>query len=427
VIQTIKSAKSFHGTVTVPGDKSISHRALMFGAIARGETIITNLAPGKDVQSTRHCIEQLGIKVQTDKKNLHVHGAGLKRFRPSDKALSAGNSGTTMRLISGILAAQPFTSTLTGDASLSRRPMDRIIKPLSQMGANIQAGPGGTAPLKILGKKLHPIHYHSPVASAQVKSCVLLAGLHTEGVTSVTEPALSRDHSERLLQAFGVPITRNDLTVAVEGPARLQGISILVPGDISAAAFWMVAACLLPNSSIIIQDVGINPTRTGILSSLEQMGCEININNERVTGGEPVADLMIRSSRLRGSVIEGNMIPQLVDEIPILAVAALFADGVTHIKDAKELRVKETDRIAALEKNIRLMGGEIETFNDGFTIKGPQKLKGAVLNSFGDHRIAMAFAVAGLFADGETVIQNAECAEISYPGFYHDLRMLSYV
>ncbi|MBN2105345.1 3-phosphoshikimate 1-carboxyvinyltransferase [bacterium] len=427
MIQSIKRAKSFQGTVTVPGDKSISHRALMFGAMARGETRIANLAPGKDVQSTLQCIENLGISVEADDKGIHIRGAGLKGFHPPQSALNAGNSGTTMRLLAGILAAQPFTSMITGDASLSRRPMDRIIVPLSQMGAHIEAQPGGTAPLKIHGKDLHPIHYHSSVASAQVKSCVLLAGLHTRGVTSVTEPAISRDHTERILREFGASVTQNDLTVSVEGPAQLQGIPISVPGDISAAAFFMIAACLVPDADIRIRDVGINPTRTGILSSLERMGCMINLNNKRKAGGEPVADLMIRSSRLRGSVIEGDIIPQLVDEIPVLAIAALFAEGTTRVKDAGELRVKETDRIAALEKNIRLMGGEIDTFDDGFSITGPQKLKGATLDSFGDHRIAMAFAVAGLLADGETIIRNAECAEISHPGFYHDLRVLSYV
>ncbi|MFC1569887.1 3-phosphoshikimate 1-carboxyvinyltransferase [bacterium] len=426
-MQTIHPVKFLKGTVCIPGDKSISHRSLLFGAIAEGETVITNLAPGKDVQSTRHCIEQLGISIQTDEDCIRVNGKGLKRFQKPKQILDAGNSGTTMRLLSGILAAQPFTSTITGDDSLSKRPMKRIISPLSQMGARIEAQPGDTAPLTIVGQDLQPIHYQSPVASAQVKSCVLLAGLHTQGVTSVTEPALSRDHTERMLQAFGVPVKRNGLTVSVEGPAKLTGTHIPVPGDISAAAFFMVAASIIPDSEIIIQDVGLNPSRAGILFALRQMGCQIKEINARNVGDEPMADLLIQSGHLHGTTIEGNLIPQLVDEIPILAIAALFAEGKTHVKDAGELRVKETDRIAALEKNIRLMGGTIESFEDGFTIAGPQKLKGAALKSFGDHRIAMAFAVAGLLAEGETEIHEAECAEISHPGFYSDLRKLTHV
>ena len=424
--QTIFPVHSLRGATEIPGDKSISHRSLMFGALAEGETLITNLAPGKDVQSTRHCLEQLGVRIVTDGKEVRVHGVGLNGFRKPEQMLDAGNSGTTMRLLSGILAAQPFCTTITGDTSLSGRPMNRIITPLASMGASIQAQPDGTAPLTIHGKNLHPVHYRSPVASAQVKSCVLLAGLHTKGTTSVTEPALSRDHTERMLQAFGVPVKRDGLTVSVQGPARLTGTPVHVPGDISAAAFFMIAASIIPGSEIIIKNVGLNPTRAGIVTALQQMGCKIYEENFRKVGDEPMADLRIQSGTLHGITIGGDLIPRLVDEIPVLAVAALCAEGTTRIRDAGELRVKETDRIAALEKNIRLMGGRIETTRDGMTITGPQKLRGAKLDSFGDHRIAMAFTVAGLLAEGKTVIQRAECAEISHPGFYQDLKDLSH-
>jgi 3-phosphoshikimate 1-carboxyvinyltransferase len=422
--QTIRPAASLSGNLTIPGDKSISHRALIFGAIAEGETVIANIMPGKDVKSTRKCLKQLGTVIHDDQDILRVEGMGLRGFHAPLQVLDAGNSGTTMRLLSGILSAQPFISKITGDESLSKRPMNRIITPLEKMGAKIEAQPGGTAPLTIHGRDLNPVHYHSPVASAQVKSCVLLAGLHTRGITSVTEPVLSRDHTERMLGAFGVPVTRNGLTVSVEGPARLKGTRILVPGDISAAAFFMVAASLVPGSKLLIRNVGLNPTRSGILTVLESMGCHIEKKNPHPIGDEPVSDILIQSQRLKGTDLGGDLIPRLIDEIPVIAVAALFAEGVTRVHDARELRVKETDRIAALEKNIRLMGGEISTFDDGFTISGPQKLHGAELDSFGDHRIAMAFAVAGLLSGGETTILNAECAEISHPGFFEDLRGL---
>ncbi|MBN1781290.1 3-phosphoshikimate 1-carboxyvinyltransferase [bacterium] len=425
--KTITPVRSLRGSISVPGDKSVSHRSLMFGALAEGETVIRNLMPGKDVGNTRSILQQLGVRITDDGDAVRVRGAGLFGFSPPEKSLDAGNSGTTMRLMSGILAAQPFVSILTGDESLSKRPMNRIIIPLGQMGAIIDAQPGGTCPLTIHGRTLSPIHYHSPVASAQIKSCVLLAGLHTEGITAVTEPALSRDHTERMLKAFGVPVKRENTTVSVQGPAKLTGTEIMVPGDISAAAFFLVAASLIPSSELRIRQVGLNPTRSGILTVLRRMGCEITEENPQSVGDEPMADLVVRSGRLSGTVIEGDLIPQLVDEIPVLAVAALFAEGETIVKDAKELRVKETDRIRALETNIGLMGGRIETFEDGFRIMGPQKLTGAGLDSYWDHRIAMAFAVAGLMARGQTVIRRAECAEISHPGFYEDLEALSHV
>lgn len=422
--RTIHPGYSLKGTLTVPGDKSISHRALMMGAIAEGETCITNLMTGKDVLSTRTILEQLGVRIRQNGNQLHIQGKGIRGFSTPHGTLNAGNSGTTMRLMSGILAAQPFTATLTGDASLSKRPMKRIITPLEQMGAVIESHKNHTAPLTIHGRHLHPIHYQSHVASAQVKSCVLFAGLHTSGVTSVTEPALSRDHTERMLKAFGVSVGREHLTVSVEGPACLRGLPVTVPGDISAAAFFIVAASLISRSEIILKKVGLNPTRTGILSALQRMGCSITETNQVNVGDEPMADLIVRSGQLTGTTVSGEMIPKLVDEIPVLAVAALFAEGETHIRNAEELRVKETDRIRAIETNVIRMGGQIETFPDGFTIRGPQKIHGAVIDSFHDHRIAMAFTVAGLLAEGETVIEHAECTEISHPGFFEDLRGL---
>jgi 3-phosphoshikimate 1-carboxyvinyltransferase len=422
--QTIRPGYVLKGMLTVPGDKSISHRALMMGAIAEGETRITNLMSGKDVHSTRTILEQLGIPIRQSGKELVIQGRGIRGFSPPKLILNAGNSGTTMRLMAGILAAQPFTSTLAGDESLSKRPMKRIVMPLEQMGAFIELNRNNTAPFTIHGRDLHPTHYQSPVASAQVKSCVLLAGLHTRGVTSVTEPALSRDHTERMLKAFGVPVHRENLTVSVEGPARLRGIPLTIPGDISAAAFFIVAASLIPQSEIVLKEVGLNPTRTGVIGMLRQMGCSITETNAVPVGDEPMADLIVRSSRLTGTTVSGDIIPKLVDEIPVLAIAALFAEGETHVRNAEELRVKETDRIHAIETNILRMGGKIKTFPDGFIIRGPQKIHGAVIDSFHDHRIAMAFTVAGLLAEGETVIEHAECAEISHPGFFDDLKGL---
>jgi 3-phosphoshikimate 1-carboxyvinyltransferase len=422
--QTILPGYVLKGRLTVPGDKSISHRALMLGAMAEGETHITNLMPGKDVHSTLTVLEQLGVPIRQNGNKLVVQGRGIRGFSPPGRILDAGNSGTTMRLMAGILAAQPFTSTLAGDASLSKRPMKRVITPLEQMGAVIESCKDNTAPLTIYGRDLHPTHYQSPVASAQVKSCVLLAGLHARGVTSVTEPALSRDHTERMLKAFGVVVHREHLTVSVEGPARLTGIHLTVPGDISAAAFFIVAASLIARSEIVLKGVGMNPTRTGVIGVLRQMGCSITETNPTHIGDEPMADLIVRSSRLSGTTVSGDMIPKLVDEIPVLAIAALFAEGETHVRNAEELRVKETDRIQAIETNILRMGGKIKTFPDGFIIRGPQRIRGAVIDSFHDHRIAMAFTVAGLLADGETVIEHAECAEISHPGFFDDLRGL---
>jgi 3-phosphoshikimate 1-carboxyvinyltransferase len=330
-----------------------------------------------------------------------------------------------MRLLSGILSAQPFHSVVGGDASLSKRPMNRIIQPLSLMGADIHSKKGGFPPLQIRGTTLRPIHYVSPVASAQIKSCVLLAGLFAAGTTAVTEPQLSRDHSERMLPCFGIPVEKDGLTVSVTGPAKLRSASIDVPGDISSAAFYIIAAMLIKNSNLTLKNIGINPTRSGLIDVLKQMGAKIQKSNVSDANGEPRADLTVINNKLRGTEINSKYIPLLIDEIPILAIAAARAEGTTIIRDAKELRVKESDRIDAIGKNLKAMGVEIETFEDGFSITGPQSLKGAKIDSFGDHRIAMAFSIAGLLAEGETVIHNSECAQISYPAFFETLKKIS--
>lgn len=424
----VRPAERIKGTLTLPGDKSISHRALLLGALAEGTTEITNLSPGQDVQSTSHCLSQLGVKITTKDNKTVVQGRGLYGFQYSDAPLDAGNSGTTMRLLSGILAAQSFPSIITGDASLRVRPMARIIEPLQRMGAKIESEPGGLAPLRIQGcRQLRPIAYASPVASAQVKSCVLLAGLFSAGKTSVKEPSLSRDHTERMLPCFGVPLQSEGLEVGLTGPVQPKAASVDVPGDISSAAFFMVAAALLKGSEVVLTHTGTNPTRTGILRVLDAMGCSIAMNHLRIQNGEPRADVIVRGSRLRKTDIHGSMIPQVIDEIPILAVAATRAEGETTIRNARELRMKETDRIRAIVQNLRAMGAHVEELEDGLVIPGSQTLKGAVVSGFGDHRIAMAFAVAGLLANSETTIRDAECVDISFPGFFQILEGLAYV
>lgn len=418
----IQPITKWYGTYTVPGDKSISHRALMLGALAEGVTRITHLSPGKDVQSTLSCLVQLGVTIEQKEEETLVYGQGSKGLIPPTTILDAGNSGTTIRLLSGILAGHPFTSTITGDDSLRKRPMKRIIDPLEKMGAKIESSPGFFAPLTIHGTSLQPIEYALPIPSAQVKSCILLAGLLAEGKTSVTEPAQSRDHTERMLPCFGVEVIKNGLKVEIKGKSVLKATTIDVPGDISSAAFLMVAAALLPDAKLTLLNIGMNPTRTGIIEVLRTMGCSIQEKNVQSLHHEPRADLVIQSSPLSGIEIAGDLIPKVIDEIPILAIAATQAKGKTVVRDAKELRVKETDRITAVAKNLNAMGVKIEVFEDGFAIEGPQKLKAAVIESFHDHRIAMAFAIAGLVAKGKTRIRNAECAEISYPGFYEIIK-----
>lgn len=420
-----KKAKSIHGEITIPGDKSISHRAIMLGSIADGTTEITNFLQGADCLSTIACFKQMGVSIENSVDKVVIKGNGLHGLTAPKNILDVGNSGTTTRLMSGILAAQNFTCSLNGDASIQKRPMGRIITPLSQMGASITSLKGNDcAPLEITGKPLHAIHYDSPVASAQVKSAILLAGLYAEGTTSVTEPSLSRNHSELMLSAFGANVTSEGTTATITTAERLQGQSVIVPGDISSAAYFIVAGLIFPNSEVLIKNVGINPTRDGILRVCKAMGATISYENERTVSGEPVADLLVCSNSLTGTTIGGDIIPTLIDEIPAIAVLACFAEGTTIIKDAQELKVKESNRIDEMVNNLAKMGADITATDDGMIIHGGKPLHGATINSKLDHRLAMSFAIAGLMADGETDIQGAEVVETSFPTFYKDLDRL---
>lgn len=421
----LKKIQSLRGELTVPGDKSISHRAVMFGALAQGMTEVHHFLKGADCLSTIDCFRRLGIRIEETDGVLLIHGKGLDGLVSPTDILDAGNSGTTTRLLAGILAAQPFSSTLTGDASLQKRPMKRIVDPLTQMGASLTSiNENGCVPLRIAGSPLHGIHYTSPVASAQVKSAVLLAGLYAEGETSVTEPFVSRDHTELMLGSFGAQIAASGTTVTIQPRPALSGQCISVPGDISSAAYFIAAALLVPNSEVLIRNVGINPTRDGILKAAQAMGGNIQLLNRRTAGGEPVADLLVTASSLHGITIEGSMIPGLIDELPVIAVMAAAAQGTTVIRDAAELKVKESDRIAVMVKNLSAMGADITGTDDGMIIRGGPALCGAQIDAFEDHRIAMSFAVASLFADGETEIRGSDCVQISYPGFYEDLQSL---
>lgn len=418
-------SNGLHGKVTIPGDKSISHRSVMFGSIAKGETEITNFLQGADCLSTISCFRAMGIEIENDGNRVLVHGKGLHGLTKPNHVLDCGNSGTTTRLISGILSAQNFDVTLTGDASIQKRPMKRIMDPLSLMGADIRSiNENGCAPLAISGRPLHGIHYQSPVASAQVKSAILLAGLYADGETRVTEPYVSRNHSELMLSHFGADVHTEDTTAVIRPVKELYGQKIEVPGDISSAAFFLAAGLLIPDSEILIRNVGINPTRDGILRICKDMGADITLLNEK-TSGEPTADLLVRSSRLHGTVIGGSVIPTLIDELPMIAAMACFADGETIIKDASELKVKESNRIAVMVENLSAMGADVEETEDGMIIRGGKSLHGAVIDSHLDHRIAMTFAITGCMAEGETEILGAECVNISYPGFYDDLKRLS--
>ena len=417
-----EQSKPLTGEVTVPGDKSISHRGIMLGAIAKGTTSITNFLKGADCLSTIACFRKMGIEIEEKGKEILVHGKGLHGLQAPDGILDAGNSGTTTRLISGILAGQNFSCELTGDASIQKRPMKRIITPLSLMGANIESIRGNDcAPLRIHGTSLKGIHYDSPVASAQVKSCILFAGMYADQKTSVTEPYLSRNHSELMLGSFGADIHTEGNTSVISPEPLLYGQEVAVPGDISSAAYFIAAALLIPSSELLIRNVGINPTRDGILRVCHKMGASIELLNKRIQCGEPVADLLVKHSPLKGTVIEGAIIPTLIGELPVIAVMAACAEGKTIIRDAQELKVKESNRLEILVHHLTAMGCDVTGTEDGMIIRGGRPLKGAVLESHLDHRIAMSFAVAGLVAEGETEILNADCVNISYPDFYRDL------
>ena len=422
----IKRANSMKGELTVPGDKSISHRGIMFGAIAEGTTELEGFLDGADCRSTISCFRQMGIEISQDHDRVQIHGKGLYDLRQPKDMLDAGNSGTTVRLISGILAGQPFTTQLTGDASIQKRPMKRIMTPLSLMGASIRSLAGNDcAPLEIHGGSLVPIHYDSPVASAQVKSCVLLAGLYAEGQTSVTEPVPSRDHTERMLSGFGAEITSRERTATVTGHPRLIGQHITIPGDISSAAYFIAAGLICPNSDLYIRNVNTNPTRAGILTVAKQMGAKITMENQRVVSGEEVCDIHVVSSDLHGTQIDRELIPSLIDEIPVIAVMAAFAEGTTVIKDAQELKVKESNRIDSVTENLNAMGADAIPTKDGMIIHGGRPLHGARILTRSDHRIAMSFAIAGLAADGETTFDDPGCIDISYPTFFETLRSIA--
>ena len=409
----------------MPGDKSISHRSVMFGALAKGDTEISNFLRGADCLSTISCFRSMGVDIVEKGDDVLVHGKGLRGLRRPDGILDCGNSGTTTRLISGILAAQDFDVTLTGDESIQKRPMKRIIDPLSLMGAEIESVRGnGCAPLHITGAPLHGISYSTPVASAQVKSAILLAGLYADGETRVTEPAPSRNHTELMLSSFGADVRTEGTTVTIRQAEELYGQKIQVPGDISSAAFFIAAGLLIPGSEILLKNVGVNPTRDGVLRVFRRMGGSIETTALSSGAGEPAADLLVKASRLHGVEISGEEIPSLIDEIPVIAAAACFADGVTVIRDAAELKVKESNRIAAMTENLRAMGADVTETEDGMIIRGGRPLHRAVIDSRNDHRIAMTFAVAALAAEGETSIPQWDCVNISYPGFLEDLRKL---
>jgi len=423
--QRISPAAAIRGEIALPGDKSISHRYAMLAAIAEGETRIRNYSTGADCRSTLGCVRALGIEVEGGGSDFAIRGRGLDGLRPPADALDAGNSGSTIRMISGILAAQPFASRIFGDESLSRRPMQRIMKPLAEMGARIRAREDKFPPLEIQGARLRPVHYAMPVASAQVKTCVLFAGLFAEGVTSVTEPARSRDHTEIALREFGAEVRVAGREIAVTGRPTLTGRELYVPSDLSSAAFFIAAALLVPGSRLAIRGVGLNPTRSALLDFLTGMGARIRIPHIESRNGELSGDIVVEHSALRGGVIEGGLTAALIDEIPVLAVlGAATEDGLT-VKDAAELRIKETDRIRTVIDNLRRMGVEAEELPDGMTVPGRQNFRAAEFDSFGDHRIAMAFAVAALRADGESVVEGAEAASVSFPEFWKTLAAIS--
>ena len=430
--ESIHPAKALSGGLQLPGDKSISHRYAMIAALAEGTSELRNFAAARDCHSTLGCMKALGAEVAVDKTTVKVTGRGLRGLKSSWRTLDAENSGTTIRLLSGILSGQAFTTKITGDASLQKRPMKRVVTPLRQMGADIRAKDDNFPPLEIHGSKLKAIHYEMPMASAQVKSAVLLAGLFADGDTRVTEPATTRDHTELALSEFGAHIEKSGRTITVRGmasasnQATLQARSLEIPGDLSSAVFFIAAASLLPGSDLFIGNVGLNPTRSAILDFFRSMGAALSIINLQANQGEVVGDLSIKGASLKGGVVSGDLVPLLIDELPMLAALAPFTEQGIEIRDAGELRVKESDRIAVLAENLKRMGATVEELPDGLRIAGRSagKLHGAEIEPHGDHRIAMAFAVAGLAAEGETIINDADCAGVSYPTFFAELKRL---
>ena len=421
--------KPLRGTLTVSGDKSISHRAVMLGSLATGTTEIEGFLPGEDCLSTIRCFRSMGVQIEQNGSSVKVFGRGLRELTAPAGILDCGNSGTTTRLLSGVLAAQHFNSVLSGDASIQRRPMKRIMIPLRAMGADITGVSGNDcAPLSVHGKQLYGIHFNSPIASAQVKSAVLLAGLYASGQTTVTEPALSRDHTERMLRSFGAKVLTGNFegrpSVTVTETQNLYGTEISVPGDISSAAFFLVGASIVPGSEVVLRNVGINPTRDGVISALRAMGAKIEVLEVRNEDSEPAADLLVRYAPLHGTEIGGALIPRLIDELPVLAAAAAVAEGRTVIRDAAELKVKESNRIRTMAEGLSRLGAKVEETKDGLIIDGGAALHGGAVESYSDHRIAMSFAILSLVTDGEVRISDPDCVNISAPTFYEDLKSL---
>lgn len=425
MVETIHPVRSLNGAIRLPGDKSVSHRYGMLASIAEGTSRIRNYSSGADCASTLGAMRSLGVSIERNGAEVVVHGAGLDGLKAPAETLDAGNSGSTIRMLSGILAGQPFTSTIAGDESLSRRPMGRIITPLEAMGARIEARDGKYPPLTIHGGQLKPIDYALPVASAQVKSCVLFAGLYCDGVTTVREPIVTRDHSEIALREFGAEVESAGGVITIHGRPKLQGRDLYVPGDLSSAAFFLVAAMLRPDSRIGIEGVGLNPTRSALLDFLAGGGASIKVVNIAQATGELIGDIVIESRQWRGGVLEKSTTAALIDEIPVLAVLGAASQDGLVVRDAAELRVKETDRIATVAENLQRMGVEIAVREDGFEVPGKQRFRAAKIDSFGDHRIAMAFSIAALAADGPCEIENAEAASVSFPEFYAMLRSLT--
>ncbi len=422
----ISQPKRFVGEYVPPPDKSISHRAAILLSVAKGTGVVTNFLESEDTLATIDCLKKLGVNIELENNNLVVKSEGIESFREPDDVLDAKNSATSMRLLSGVLATRSFFSVLTGDKYLRRRPMKRIIEPLSSMGATIYSRQGGFAPLAIYGGGLTGFNYWMKIASAQVKSAVLLAALRARGVTVLTEPWKSRDHTERMLKFLGYPVEINGNRISIEGGMQINSGNIVVPGDISSAAFFMVAAATFPDSKLYIRNVGLNPTRTGIIKVLKRAGAEIQLKNLIEKSGEPTGDVIIKGGKeLLSFEIEAHEIPLMIDEIPVIAVLATQAKGKTVIRGAKELRFKESDRLKAISDNLIKMGGKIREFSEGLEILGPTKLQGTVVNAFGDHRIAMSLAIAALVATGTTIIEGADTVSISYPSFFDDINLLT--
>lgn len=413
------------GEVTIPGDKSISHRSVMFGSIAHGETSVTNFLPGDDCLSTISCFRKLGVTIEESDGQLRIIGKGFEGLTEPTEVLDVGNSGTTIRLLMGILAGRPFYSSLVGDASIGKRPMTRVTVPLTKMGAKLDGRKNGDfTPISIRGGQLQPIQYELPVASAQVKSALILAGLQADGVSTIIEPSETRDHTERMIRQFGGEITKDNQTIRVKGGQKLTASTIHVPGDISSAAFFLVAGAILPGSEIVLKNVGLNPTRTGIIEVMQKMGADLEIVQAENNNFEPAGDLIIKTSNLKGTVVEGNLIPKLIDEIPIIALLATQAEGTTIIKDAEELKVKETNRIDTVVQELKKLGADIEATEDGMIIHGKSRLTGGEVSSHGDHRIGMMLAIASLLCQNAVELEHPEAISVSYPNFFDHLNSL---